>query len=202
MPTEDQGPLRSDTRRESSTAPLADGKRDEQRAVDGARRLLELVRRLPAAEFASLFRNGLAPAELLRVVAALSAERRSALIDHARRVQPPAASGRAGPPDARAELPLGTVIRMARKQAGMLQVELAAALGIHQSSVSQWERGTTEPSTQSLLHLMGVLPGVAETLSAAAARRAGGGQPGPAAGTPAAPEQAQTQAAGQEGGWP
>jgi DNA-binding XRE family transcriptional regulator len=177
MPTEDQRPILSD-----------------------ARRLLELVRRMPAAQFASLFRDGLAPAELMRVVAALSPERRGALIDHARRVEPP--SGRAGPLDARAGLPLGTVIRAARKQAGMLQVELAAALGIHQSSVSQWERGTTEPSTQSLLHLMGVLPGVAEALSAAAARRAGGGQPGPAAGTPTAPEQVHEQAAGQDGGWP
>jgi DNA-binding XRE family transcriptional regulator len=200
MPTEDQGPMRSDAHRESSTVPLADGKRDEQRAVDDARRLLELVRRMPAAQFASVFRNGLAPAELMRVIAALSPERRGALIDRARRVQPPAAAGRVGPLDAKAGLPLGTVIRMARKQAGMSQVELAAALGIHQSSVSQWERGTTEPSTQSLLTLMGVLPGVAETLSAAAAEWAGGGRPEPAAGTQAAPEQAQ--AAGQEGGWP
>ncbi|HZC99880.1 MAG TPA: helix-turn-helix transcriptional regulator [Actinomycetes bacterium] len=64
----------------------------------------------------------------------------------------------------------------------MSQVELAAALGIRQSSVSQWERGVTEPATQTLLDLMGVLPGVAEALAAMAARRASAGHPERAAG--------------------
>ena len=49
----------------------------------------------------------------------------------------------------------------------MSQVELAELLGIRQSSVSQWERGATEPSTQNLLDLMRRLPGLAEALSTA-----------------------------------
>jgi DNA-binding transcriptional regulator YiaG len=66
---------------------------------------------------------------------------------------------------------LAAEIRQARKRAGMSQVELAELLGIRQSSVSQWERGATEPSTQNLLDLMRRLPGLAEALSASTADR-------------------------------
>lgn len=146
-----------------------------------AERLLLLVRRMNAAEFAGVFRHDLAASELMRVVTSLPTDRLNHLMDRARRPDPPA------PPETpdhprHTKQSLASAIRTARKQAGMLQVELAAALGVRQSSVSQWERGSTEPSTQKLLDLMRVLPGVAEALSAAAARRAGAGQPGPAAG--------------------
>lgn len=52
---------------------------------------------------------------------------------------------------------LANAIRRARKQTGLSQGELAAQLGIRQSSISQWERGTTLPSTRHLLGLLAVL---------------------------------------------
>jgi transcriptional regulator with XRE-family HTH domain len=52
---------------------------------------------------------------------------------------------------------LGVAIREARRAAGMAQEDLAAALGVRQSSVSQWERGTTAPTTRHLLGLLGLL---------------------------------------------
>jgi transcriptional regulator with XRE-family HTH domain len=48
---------------------------------------------------------------------------------------------------------LSKAIRSARKRAGLSQVELARLLGVRQSSVSQWERGSTKPSTMHLLAL-------------------------------------------------
>ena len=41
---------------------------------------------------------------------------------------------------------LSEAIRAARRRAGLSQAELAAALGVRQSSVSQWERGSTRTS--------------------------------------------------------
>ncbi len=52
---------------------------------------------------------------------------------------------------------LADAIRQARKQTGLSQDELAAQLGIRQSSISQWERGTTLPSTRHLLGLLAAL---------------------------------------------
>jgi transcriptional regulator with XRE-family HTH domain len=40
----------------------------------------------------------------------------------------------------------GTVLREARRRAGLTQVELAARLGTTQSAVARLERGVTEPS--------------------------------------------------------
>jgi transcriptional regulator with XRE-family HTH domain len=48
---------------------------------------------------------------------------------------------------------LSKAIRSARRRAGLSQVELAELLGVRQSSVSQWERGSTKPSTVHLLTL-------------------------------------------------
>jgi transcriptional regulator with XRE-family HTH domain len=48
---------------------------------------------------------------------------------------------------------LSAGIRSARRRAGLSQVELAELLGVRQSSVSQWERGSTKPSTVHLLSL-------------------------------------------------
>ncbi len=53
--------------------------------------------------------------------------------------------------DWRAEL--GAAIREARCAAGLSQHDLAAALEVRQSSVSQWERGATAPATMHLLGL-------------------------------------------------
>lgn len=48
---------------------------------------------------------------------------------------------------------LSEAIRSARRRAGLSQVELAKLLGVRQSSISQWERGSTKPSTVHLLAL-------------------------------------------------
>ncbi len=37
-----------------------------------------------------------------------------------------------------------------RKEAGLTQVQLAAAVGVNQSSVSQWESGASIPKTEIL----------------------------------------------------
>jgi transcriptional regulator with XRE-family HTH domain len=52
---------------------------------------------------------------------------------------------------------LSEAIRAARRRAGLSQAELAAALGVRQSSLSQWERGSTRPSTDHLLALTSIL---------------------------------------------
>jgi transcriptional regulator with XRE-family HTH domain len=57
-------------------------------------------------------------------------------------------------------LELGAAIREARRSAGLAQADLADALGVRQSSVSQWERGTTSPTTRHLLALLGLLGAV------------------------------------------
>jgi transcriptional regulator with XRE-family HTH domain len=49
---------------------------------------------------------------------------------------------------------LGRAIRIARRAANLSQSETAAALGVRQSSVSQWERGITLPKTRHLLQLL------------------------------------------------
>src|SRR5262245_47063499 len=60
--------------------------------------------------------------------------------------------------------PLAAAIRLARRRADLTQGELAERLGIRQSSVSQWERGTTEPTGRRLVALIGELPGLADIL--------------------------------------
>lgn len=45
-------------------------------------------------------------------------------------------------------------IRAARRAAGLAQAELAGRFGLAQSSVSQWEKGVTQPSTAHLLRLL------------------------------------------------
>ncbi len=60
--------------------------------------------------------------------------------------------------------PTAEAIHAARIGAGLSQVELATKVGVRQSSVSQWERGVTRPSAGSLLALMRLLPGLAETV--------------------------------------
>jgi transcriptional regulator with XRE-family HTH domain len=76
---------------------------------------------------------------------------------------------------------LSKAIRSARRRAGLSQVELAELVGVRQSSVSQWERGSTKPSTVHLLTLaarlgctLGELIGAHETPAAVA--EAGGSQ--------------------------
>lgn len=44
-------------------------------------------------------------------------------------------------------------IRYLRKQAGLSQVELAEICGVHQTAVSQWEQGRTNPDTDTLVAL-------------------------------------------------
>ena len=52
---------------------------------------------------------------------------------------------------------LGAAIREARVAVGLSQERLANELGVRQSSVSQWEQGTTAPATWHLLGLLQVL---------------------------------------------
>jgi DNA-binding transcriptional regulator YiaG len=78
---------------------------------------------------------------------------------------------------------LSEAIRAARRRAGLSQAELAAALGVRQSSVSQWERGSTRPSTDHLLALTSILRTTLLDFSAVAAGTGeGAGGEGPAAG--------------------
>jgi DNA-binding NarL/FixJ family response regulator len=60
---------------------------------------------------------------------------------------------------------LGSIISQARAQAGLSQGDLADALGIAQSSVSQWERGATTP-TLAMFHRMVAILGPWPLLSA------------------------------------
>jgi transcriptional regulator with XRE-family HTH domain len=52
---------------------------------------------------------------------------------------------------------LGVAIRRARRAARLSQDEIAVAVGVRQSSVSQWERGITTPTTHHLLLLLKLL---------------------------------------------
>lgn len=65
--------------------------------------------------------------------------------------------------------PIATAIRIARRQAELTQSEAADQLDVKQSSVSQWERGVTEPTGERLLLLMAVLPALPDALKAQAA---------------------------------
>ena len=71
---------------------------------------------------------------------------------------------------ARPDRPLATAIRIARRKAELTQSEVAALLRVKQSSVSQWERGVTEPTGERLLLLVAVLPTLADALKAQAGR--------------------------------
>lgn len=55
---------------------------------------------------------------------------------------------------------LGAAIQEARTAAGLSQEEVAAALGVRQSSISQWERAVTAPTTGHLLGLLRILGAV------------------------------------------
>ena len=48
---------------------------------------------------------------------------------------------------------VGQNIRVARTEAGLTQTELAERLGIHQESVSRWERGTVTPSVSQVFRI-------------------------------------------------
>ncbi|HEY3012753.1 MAG TPA: helix-turn-helix transcriptional regulator [Gemmatimonadales bacterium] len=64
------------------------------------------------------------------------------------------------------DLALAAWIRATRRGAGLSQAELAEQLGLVQSSVSQWERGFTQPSTPHLLRLLQMFPtAVAELIA-------------------------------------
>ncbi|HZD71233.1 MAG TPA: helix-turn-helix transcriptional regulator [Actinomycetes bacterium] len=69
----------------------------------------------------------------------------------------PAVSRLSAHVDAVPPFSLSEVIRAARRQAGLSQAELGELLGVRQSSVSQWERGSTMPSTIHLLTLAATL---------------------------------------------
>jgi DNA-binding transcriptional regulator YiaG len=141
-----------------------------------ADRLLLVVRRMHTSEFARVFRDGLSAQGLMTVITALPGDRLNDLMDRARGTTPTVRKRE------RAQgSPLKVAIRAARKRAGMNQKELAAAVGVRQSSVSQWERGLTRPSTTNLLDLMRVFPGLADALPPVSAPEASGleGLPGP-----------------------
>jgi DNA-binding transcriptional regulator YiaG len=138
-----------------------------------AERLLVYVRRLDAEDFARVFRRRLPDAELMDLIHALPKDRLSRLMDNARsaRFSPRAPKQKQ---ENRRDRPIARAIRIARERVGMSQEGLAEALGITQSSVSQWERGQTEPTGQRVIALMRVLPGLAYILKTQAARSADG----------------------------
>jgi len=55
-------------------------------------------------------------------------------------------------------------IRKYRLALGLTQRELAAMLGIHANTLSEWERGLTCPAAEPLLRLAKVLSTLAENL--------------------------------------
>jgi len=77
---------------------------------------------------------------------------------------------------------LGDAIRAARVAANMSQAELAELLGIRQSSVSQWERGVTDPWVGYFLEMVRLLgPSLLEVGAVTAGNghdRRGGRRPG------------------------
>jgi hypothetical protein len=115
-------------------------------------------------EFTRRFRDGLPAAALVRVVAALPTERFDELVKRADQSGSAVRSRRPRSAEGGADRPLATAIRVARQQAGLSQGELAEGLGVRQSSISQWERGATDPTGRRLVELMGRLPGLAEAL--------------------------------------
>jgi DNA-binding XRE family transcriptional regulator len=130
-----------------------------------AHRLLLVVRRMSADAFVRVFRNGLSEQALMTVITSLPTDRLNELMDRARSA-PPRPVKPPQPRDPAERLPaMAVVIRSARKEARMNQWELARAVGVRQSSVSQWERGVTQPSARNLVDLLRVLPGLAERLS-------------------------------------
>ena len=52
---------------------------------------------------------------------------------------------------------LGCAIRARRKELDMSQPDLARAVGVTRSAVSQWERGETSPTYKTLLKVAKVL---------------------------------------------
>lgn len=55
-------------------------------------------------------------------------------------------------------------IRKYRLALGITQRELAARLGIHSNTISEWERGLTCPAAEPLLRLAKILCTLAESL--------------------------------------
>lgn len=45
-------------------------------------------------------------------------------------------------------LTVGELIRKARKDAGLLQADLAVRLGVSEETISRWERNVSEPSVR------------------------------------------------------
>jgi transcriptional regulator with XRE-family HTH domain len=60
--------------------------------------------------------------------------------------------------------PLAYVIRTARQTQAMTQGELAARIGVNQSTISFWERGTEIPTVEHIIQLALVLPQIVESL--------------------------------------
>jgi transcriptional regulator with XRE-family HTH domain len=57
-----------------------------------------------------------------------------------------------------APLPGGIMLlREARRRAGLSQAELGQAVGVHQNTVSAWERGLLTPSKDALVRLIAIL---------------------------------------------
>jgi DNA-binding XRE family transcriptional regulator len=150
---------------------MSDAMKTSRRTVTEDDRLVWVVRGMAPGEFTRRFRDGLPAAALVQLVAALPRERLDELVKRADRPGAAAPSRRPRSREGGTDRPLATAIRMARKEADLSQGKLAERLGVRQSSVSQWERGTTEPAGQRLLDLMRELSGLADALKSAASLR-------------------------------
>ena len=60
-------------------------------------------------------------------------------------------------------------LRALRRQHGLSQAELAERIGVHQTAISQWEKGRTSPDRRSLMKLAKVLGVSCDTLLGGAA---------------------------------
>jgi Helix-turn-helix len=140
-------------------------------------RLVWVIRGMAPGEFTRRFRDGLPAVALVRVVAALPAERFDELVKRADRSGSAVPARRPRSREGGPDRPFAAAIRVARQKASLSQGELADRLGIRQSSISQWERGATEPTGRRLVELMGQLPGLAEALKGATGLRVVDGWP-------------------------
>ena len=64
------------------------------------------------------------------------------------------------------DVALGRWIRAVCFHLGLSQAELAEQLNVRQSSISQWERGLTQPATPHLLALLRLFPDMVTELIA------------------------------------
>lgn len=59
---------------------------------------------------------------------------------------------------------LGESLKMARKQSGMTQTQLADSLGVSQKDISRWEKGIVTPNTTTFAQICRILHASADEI--------------------------------------